>query len=403
VDRKLLEARLNLARHFLQHVVRRFFSTADKDGVGLSQFLAYYRDDNIYELQGDERTRYPSFSRCIQCDICQPYCVMYRALDQQQFPGPMVVASTLSRPLAELDTTIGVIYNCTMCRRCETVCPENAPVAEMVAFVRKYINKCAPDLVPQPLRERCETIKRCGTLFDQDPPDILTEKSSAEYVLFLGCQSRFKQNRQAEAAISMLKRLGIDFTVIDELCCGAPLTAIGCDDGGDLARTNLKRIREKKTSKVITLCPHCLVTFCEGREYAGRIEPIHIAELLPQLHPASAGREPVAYHDSCMLGRVCGVYDPPRLALSQVGARIVEMEDEREHASCCGNWGALGYSARATAEALATRRLEDARNAGAEVLLTECPWCLDIFASAPMSGDKPRVRSVVEYLQNPEL
>ena len=196
---------------------------------------------------------------------------MYRVLDQRRFPGPMLIASTLSRPLAELDTAIEVIYNCTMCRRCETVCPENTPIAEMVGFIRKYINKCAPDLVPQPLKERCDTLHRRGVLFDQDPPDLLHEKSSAEYVLFLGCQSRFKQVRQVEAAVSMLKKM--------RMCCGAPLTAMGCEDGGHLARTNLKRIREKKTSKVITLCPHCMVTFIEGREYAGKIEPITIRPL----------------------------------------------------------------------------------------------------------------------------
>jgi Fe-S oxidoreductase len=128
-----------------------------------------------------------------------------------------------------------------------------------------------------------------------------------------------------------------------------------------------------------------------------------ITELLPQLHPAKAGKEVVTYHDPCMLGRVCGIYDEPRKALTKVGAKLVEMNTAREMSYCCGNWGGLAQTAPAAANTIAARRLEDAMNVGAEVLLTECPWCLEIFKSASLSGGgKPRIRSVVEYLQDPE-
>jgi len=403
VDRKRLEARLNLARHFFQHVIRRFFSPEAKEGEGLEQFLSHYSNDKIYEIDERERERYHNFSHCIQCNICQPYCVMFRAVTTLQFPGPMAVASTLSRGLSEFDASGSVIYNCTLCRLCETTCPENAPIAEMVGFIRKYIYKFDPGVVPGSLKELCKIVQKRGAIFDEPAPDSLHEKSSAEYVLFMGCQSRYKQRQRAEAAISMLTRLGIDFTTIDEVCCGAPLAAIGCDSASDLARINIESIKEKKTTKVITLCPHCLLAFCEGKEYAEALEPTSITELLPQLHPASAGKENVTYHDPCILGRACGIYDEPRKALRKVGAKLVEMETAKEMAFCCGNWGGLARTAPNTAEAIAIKRLEDAKKVGADVLLTECPWCLEIFKSTPLpSGNKPRIRSVIEYLQNPE-
>jgi Fe-S oxidoreductase len=402
VDRKRLEARLNLARHFFKHTTRRVFSHEAKEGAGLEQFFSNYRADNIFEIEDFERERYPAFARCIQCGICQPHCVMFRAISHLEFPGPMIVASTLSRALAELGTAGGVIYNCTLCRLCETTCPENAPIEEMVRFMRKYIHKYEPELTPGPLKQMCDIVQKHGAIFDDQAPDIYHEKKSAEYVLFLGCHSRFRQSQRAQAAFSMLERLSVDFTTIDEVCCGAPLNATGCGETADLARANIERILEKNTAKVITLCPHCLLSFYEDREYAARIEAVHIAELLPQLHPAHAGKGNVTYHDPCMLGRACGVYDPPRQALTLAGAKLVEMDASRDTSFCCGNWGGLGHSAPATARAIATRRLEDAKKAGAETLLTECPWCLEIFQSVRLSGDKPRVTSVVEYLQNPE-
>ncbi|MBI4831601.1 MAG: (Fe-S)-binding protein [Candidatus Lindowbacteria bacterium] len=402
MDRKRFEARLNLARHFFRHTAHRLFSHDDKDGVGLQQFFSNYRADNIFEIEDYERERYPSFARCIQCGICQPYCVMFRAIGYLEFPGPMVVASTLSRVLAELGTTSGVIYNCTLCRLCETTCPENAPISEMARFMRKYIYKYEPELTPGPLKQMCSLVKKRSAIFDEAAPGVEHEKKSAEYVLFLGCHSRFRQKERTQAAFSMLEKLSVDFTTIDEVCCGAPLGASGCGETAELARTNIERILEKNTAKVITLCPHCLVSFYEDREYAARIEAIHIAELLPQLHPAHAGAGIVAYHDPCMLGRACGVYDPPRQALTWAGAKLVEMEAAREKSFCCGNWGGLGQSSRACAETIAVRRLEDARRAGADTLLTECPWCLEIFQSASLPEGKPRIASVIEYLQNPE-
>jgi Fe-S oxidoreductase len=402
VDRRRLEARLSLAGYFFRHMLRRAMTPAEKEGVGLTQFLSHYREDNIFEIDARERERYHTFAKCIQCNICQPHCVMYRAVDGLEFPGPMDVAGTCSRGLAELGATAGVIYNCTLCRRCETVCPDNVPIAEMVSFIRKYIYRYDSDLVPQPLKDMGAAVRKRGAIFDDPLPEVIHEKESAEYVLFLGCHSRFRQDRRKDAAISMLKRLAVDFTTIDEVCCGAPSRAAGCEAGDEIADLNVERIRKKKTNKVITLCPHCLVEFCENERYSGKIEATHIAELLPRVQTSVAGDDVVAYHDPCMLGRACGVFEEPRRALEWAGVKTVEMEASKEMSHCCGAWGGLGMSSSETAEALAARRLEDARDAGAGVLLTECPWCLDIFSSTSLPEGKPRVRSVIEYLQNPE-
>jgi Fe-S oxidoreductase len=404
VDRKLLEARLNLARHFLMHSMRRLFSSEDGDGAGFDAFLSKYGADSIFQINAKERESYSSFGRCIQCSICQPYCVMFRALSYLEFPGPMAVASTLSRAPDQFGVTSSVIYNCTMCRLCEITCPENAPVAALVGFVRKYLYEYFPDLVPATLRDLCEDTRRSGTLFESSPAvEMVQEKDSAEYVLFLGCRTRANSPDHLKAAISMLNQMSVSFTIIDESCCGAPLNAVGCDVGDQFARANIERIREKKTAKVITLCPHCLIEFTEGEHYAGKIEAVHIAELLPHMHPMKVSKQVVTYHDSCMLGRVAGIMNEPRQALEWAGAHLVEMQPNKEFSLCCGSWGGLSLTAKDTAEAIAKKRLQDAAAVGAEILLTECPWCLDILKSATLPDKTPRVRSVLEYLYNPEF
>ncbi|RJP23917.1 MAG: (Fe-S)-binding protein [Candidatus Abyssobacteria bacterium SURF_5] len=404
MDKKRLAARLNLARHFLQHTGRRLFASEQVDGAGVTEFLSKYAEDNTFQIDSRDRANYSSFAQCIQCSICQPYCVMFRVLNYLEFPGPMAVASTLSRAPDRFGGMNSVIYNCTMCRLCEITCPESAPIAAVVGFVRKYLYRHFPDLVPTTLKDACEMTRRSGTFFPQVAAmDRHREKESAEYVLFLGCHSRFDQQERVDAAVAMLNQMSVDFTMIDEVCCGAPLIAAGCDPGDQLAKLNIERIREKKTAKVITLCPHCLIQFCEGEEYAGKIEAIHIAELLPHMHPIKRGSEIIAYHDPCMLGRVAGIVNEPRQALEWAGATLVEMSTNRESSFCCGGWGGLTVTAPVTAEAIAAKRLEDARAVGADVLVTECPWCLSTLKSAGLSRKTPRVRSVIEYLYNPEF
>ncbi len=46
----------------------------------------------------------------------------------------------------------------------------------------------------------------------------------------------------------------------------------------------------------------------------------------------------VTWHDSCHIGRVSGVYEPPRELIKAIpGVNLVEMEHNREEAHCCGS------------------------------------------------------------------
>jgi len=88
----------------------------------------------------------------------------------------------------------------------------------------------------------------------------------------------------------------------------------------------------------------------------------------------------VTYHDSCHLGRGCGVYDPPREILHAIpGVRVLEMKRNRRWAWCCGGGGGVPEADPELAQWSAGDRLREAQETGAELILTSSSVCQRSF------------------------
>jgi Fe-S oxidoreductase len=111
----------------------------------------------------------------------------------------------------------------------------------------------------------------------------------------------------------------------------------------------------------------------------------------------------VAYHDPCYLGRHNGIYDEPREVLKSVpGLELVEMVDERAESLCCGAGGGRMWMETAKAERFADIRIEQAIEAGAEVLAVACPYCMVMFKDSVISSHKENVieiKDITEIVQ----
>jgi hypothetical protein len=89
------------------------------------------------------------------------------------------------------------------------------------------------------------------------------------------------------------------------------------------------------------------------------------------------GREPctVTWHDSCHIGRVSGVYEPPRQLIEAIpNTKLVEMSHNREAAHCCGSVLTLLREPPVAAD-IGKVKLDEAVEAGAEKILALCPCC----------------------------
>jgi heterodisulfide reductase subunit D len=105
----------------------------------------------------------------------------------------------------------------------------------------------------------------------------------------------------------------------------------------------------------------------------------------------------VSYHDPCFLGRGLGIYEAPRQVLGHLnGVELVEMKRNREQSFCCGARG-LGNYFEDFPAGTAKERIKEFAATEADVLITACPYCKDIFSKV-MGAKTNRVRDLTEFV-----
>jgi Fe-S oxidoreductase len=121
-------------------------------------------------------------------------------------------------------------------------------------------------------------------------------------------------------------------------------------------------------------------------------EVVHMSQYLLEL--INEGRleltgqfpETVTYHDPCYLGRHNQVYDEPRNLLKKVDQlNLVEMEAFGKNSLCCGGGGGRIWMDTPQAERFSDIRLRQAKETGAKILATACPYCITNFEESRLN------------------
>ncbi len=208
----------------------------------------------------------------------------------------------------------------------------------------------------------------------------------AEYVYFIGCTSNYRQQSLRDSTLRFLKNAGVDFTLIDEHCCTSPLIRTGqIKPVKEIMNYNVKKIKETGATKVITSCAGCYRTLKVDFEKQGvdmDVEIYHTVELVKQLLDEGKIKfkteynKTVTYHDPCHLGRHAGVYDIPREVYKSIpGLKFLEMPRIKENSWCCGAGGGVKIGYPDWSLKISKERVEEAKETGAEVLSSTCPFC----------------------------
>jgi Fe-S oxidoreductase len=109
------------------------------------------------------------------------------------------------------------------------------------------------------------------------------------------------------------------------------------------------------------------------------------------------------YHDPCYLGRHNGLYEDPRAVIDAIpGIRRVDMFRCRDRSFCCGGGGLMLFYEPEEEQRMGVLRVDMARKAGANVIVTACPFCMvnmeDAIKVAGLEG-KMEAIDLVELIE----
>lgn len=198
---------------------------------------------------------------------------------------------------------------------------------------------------------------------------------------FRGCVVRDKLPRIGIATKQILEKANIDYRILDdEECCGSFLLRTGFTE--DAREVMAKTAEKLKGEKILVSCAGCYNTLKNDyKDLLGvELDVIHTAMLFEKLIKDGAIqpkklRVNVSYHDPCHLGRHSGEYNSPREVIKAT-SNLVEMENIKENARCCGAGGGVKSAYPEVASKLAQRRIDDALKTDAEILVTSCSFCI---------------------------
>lgn len=221
--------------------------------------------------------------------------------------------------------------------------------------------------------------------------DFANNNETPEILFWVGCAGSFDPRAQkiTYALVKILDKAGIKFAVLgnDESCSGDPARRAGNEFLFQMmALQNIEVMKMHNVEKIVTACPHCFNTL--KNEYpalGGNYDVVHHTQLIQELinekritiEGGAFNGKKIAYHDSCYLGRINGVYEAPREVLNSLDANIKEVKRNRENGFCCGAGGAQVFKEEEEgAKKVNVERIDELLESNPDVIAANCPYCI---------------------------
>ena len=165
---------------------------------------------------------------------------------------------------------------------------------------------------------------------------------------------------------------------------------------------NTEAIKESGVARIVTSDPHAYNALKHDYKNLPPVE--HISQVIARevrsgklkLNRVEDEQNVYAYHDPCYLGRHNLIYDDPREVIDAIpGLKRVEMSKCRDRSFCCGGGGLMLFYEPQENERMGVKRVQMAAEAGANVIVTACPFCMvNIEDAIKVSGQEGKMTAV---------
>ncbi|MCX8119127.1 MAG: LUD domain-containing protein, partial [Desulfobacterota bacterium] len=344
---------------------------------------------------------------CIGCGNCLLHCPTYNAIGPSFGADGMLGGRGAALSCLFKGVRQGVedgLYLCTTCGLCGEVCPVGIDAGKRLKDLRRSsLNHPEVSKELDEVSRLQSTIDRYGTPYAEVGRAKFTSPTDkAPVVLYVGCVGLTTETETTGKMIELLQMLGIDFTLIDEVCCEAVKEDTGSSCNPERIQQNVTKIKEAGGKEVLFLCPTCLKTFVEYEKVhpTGLILKPFLSFLRENFdfRASDGDSSKVTYHDPCHLGRGLGSFDGARELLKGIGVEVFEMEHHHRESLCCGAGGGVrGFYPKFSRD-MARRRVKEAEEVKADILLTDCLSCKHNLRQGVPFDAKLKVMTTPEYL-----
>jgi Fe-S oxidoreductase len=294
------------------------------------------------------------------------------------------------------------IWSCTTCGACEEECPIGIEYIDKIVDMRRGMVE--EGLVPQSLQKPLSSLEKRGNPWGK------LEKKRADWAAGVGegfevkmadkgdtaptlffvdsigsYDDRMQKITQATARI--LTKADVDYLVLgkEEKDSGHEVRRYGEEMlFQSLKEANTEAILAAGPTRIVTADPHALNALRKDYQNLPAVE--HVSEVIAagvesgklKFKPLADTSRTYAYHDPCYLGRHNNTYDAPRQALDAIpGLKRVEMGSAcKSRSFCCGGGGLNLFFEPEEEQRMGVIRVGMAQEAGADVIVTACPFCL---------------------------
>ena len=402
-----------------------FLTRPRRNAYGTLEPLDFENDDveqfGVARLEHLEKTEILDAYACIMCNRCQDVCPAYvtgkelspSALEINkryfinEYKNLLASGEESGQTLLEFALSESALWACTSCAACVEVCPVgNEPMFDILNIRRDRV--LMESQFPKELQGAFNGMERNQNPWNMNEDRLNWAKEDAaitvktveenpdfDILYWVGCAGAFDQKGQkiAQSFAKILNKANVNFAVLGnkESCTGDSARRAGNEYlFAMMAEANVETLNQAKVKKIVTTCPHCLHTLKnEYPQFGGNYEVVHHSRFIEELF--SSGKlqldgkteQKITFHDPCYLGRHNKEYEAPRNDLQKAGFALLEMERNRSNSFCCSAGGAQMWKEEEPGtERIRQNRLKEAKNTGADLVCTACPFCLTMLRDA---------------------
>jgi Fe-S oxidoreductase len=413
---------LPLGKHF--HVVTSLFNVyfAKLDRGVLKPVRVGVSDEQLDQVKSIGVKTFTDFTwkhmldfySCADCGRCSDQCpanavgrplsprfLTIKAREYNFKHYPLLGKSTNGTPLVGSFYSDDEIWSCTTCGACEQECPLLVEYIDKIVDLRRGL--VDDGNVPKSLQKPLKALESRGNPYGKmdkkrgewakanglaQSVKILDGKTQAETLYFVDSITSYDDRIQniGRATAKILACAGENFGI---------LGAAEKDSGHEARRFgeemlymalrdhNTAAIKESGVKRIVTADPHAFNALKHDYKDVPPVE--HVTQFVARevktgnlkLNPVENKADVYTYHDPCYLGRHNQVYDDPRYVLDSIpGLSRVEMKKCRDRSFCCGGGGLMLFYEPQEEQRMGVLRVRMAAEAGANVMVTACPFCM---------------------------